>query len=73
VPEVHNYLGVEMPDGRVRIEGPFSAEDSKKRAGEIIVGEKLKVSGTLASSLGRAALILVEFIVLRQRIPPGNR
>lgn len=66
--EVKNYLGTQLRDKNIRLEGPMTVQESAIRTGQIVEGEKLPVTNTRAKNIGEAVLkILTETINLEKR------
>jgi hypothetical protein len=61
------FLGIEYPDGRLKIEGPFNKYSAQKRLGYFMEKEHLPVTLTHAENQAEATLTLIQSINLRER------
>lgn len=61
------FLGIEYPNGKLNIEGPFSKYSAEKRLGYFAENAHLPVNLTHAANLAEATRILMHSVYLRER------
>ena len=61
------FLGIEYPDGRLKIEGPFNKYSTQKRFRYFVEKEHLPVTLTHAENQAEAILTLTQSVNLRER------